>query len=612
MHLDSIHLLVKGFLVIGGDVKEKILTWLGNSISSNEKRGQIWSNHSSMVLGNYTTAPDSFMIGLCGVLLRLCQPLVRPQFKVLLADPTYSAVKNDEAAGKQVHLKDVEKETCLIAFEEDEKRVTADKYNFVTELFFMTHKTIDLGYRVCIEKVMRMNREIGRLQNAYQDAMGQGGNRSDVTENILQTLSSQSQQFLCLQNLILEPRNDELLLQFYEATAIWLNQLSTRSAFDENATDKGYAPQTSEEITLPLANDNTIFLKYVPEFMIENVVGYLQFARHFDVQALKVDHEAKNSIITMILIFMGSSKRAKNPHLRAHLAEGMESLLPRENQNGFQMNGQLFLQHSHRLHMVKNLLNVFVSIEFSGQSVQFEQKFNYRRPMYTIIDYLWKIPEQRECFKSLSLDAVNGIDDMEAPIFLRFINVLINDSIFLLDESLNNIQQIRELETARDNNEWAALPQAERRQNMSNLQHVGMLARFDNILGRDTINVLKLLTSETKRIFCHSSMVDRVAAMLNYFLLHLVGPKKENFKVSFCCGLETNGFGINLTFFLQVKDKKEFEFDPAHTVKEICAIYLNLKDCEEFCLAVSQDGRSYSPELFQYAENILSKMRSHF
>ena len=63
-----------------------------------------------------------------------------------------------------------------------------------------------------------------------------------------------------------------------------------------------------------------------------------------------------------------------------------------------------------------------------------------------------------------------------------------------------------------------------------------------------------------------------------------------------------------MNVYFQVKDKKEFEFDPAHTVKEICAIYLNLKDCEEFCLAVSQDGRSYSPELFQYAENILSKI----
>lgn len=68
---------------------------------------------------------------------------------------------------------------------------------------------------------------------------------------------------------------------------------------------------------------------------------------------------------------------------------------------------------------------------------------------------------------------------------------------------------------------------------MESLQQLGMLAKFDNILGRDTIKILKLLTSETKGIFVHNSMVDRIAAMLNYFLLHLVGPKKENFKVRF-------------------------------------------------------------------------------
>lgn len=47
----------------------------------------------------------------------------------------------------------------------------------------------------------------------------------------------------------------------------------------------------------------------------------------------------------------------------------------------------------------------------------------------------------------------------------------------------------------------------------------------------NTINTLQYLTEEIKTIFCHSTLVDRVAAMLNYFLLHLVGPKKKNFKV---------------------------------------------------------------------------------
>lgn len=95
-----------------------------------------------------------------------------------------------------------------------------------------------------------------------------------------------------------------------------------------------------------------------------------------------------------------------------------------------------------------------------------------------------------------------------------------------------------------------------------------------------------LITTEIKDIFCHASMVERIAAMLNYFLLNLVGPKKKDFKV---------------------KDKSTLEFDPASMVKEICRIYVNLVGSHEFCLAVSQEGRSYSSDLFKYAEEVLGK-----
>lgn len=228
---ESIYLFVKGFLVIGGDTRDNMLNWLGNAISSNVKRGQIWNSHASTVMGNFTTAPDSFMVGLAGVMLRLCKPLMKPQLKVLNVDPTYCAVTSAEAQEKQVHLKDFDKETCLTPFDENEEKITAKKYNFITEIFFMTQKAVDLSYRVCIEKFMRMNREIHRMQSAYQDAM-QGGGSADITENIMNTLTRQSQQLLCLQNLILEPKNDELLAQFYEMTAIWVNQLAAREKPD--------------------------------------------------------------------------------------------------------------------------------------------------------------------------------------------------------------------------------------------------------------------------------------------------------------------------------------------------------------------------------------------
>lgn len=41
-----------------------------------------------------------------------------------------------------------------------------------------------------------------------------------------------------------------------------------------------------------------------------------------------------------------------------------------------------------------------------------------------------------------------------------------------------------------------------------------------------------MLTTEIKSIFCHPTMVDRIVSMLNYLLLQLVGPNKNNLKVT--------------------------------------------------------------------------------
>uniref|UniRef100_A0A1B0FYA7 Ubiquitin conjugation factor E4 A n=1 Tax=Phlebotomus papatasi TaxID=29031 RepID=A0A1B0FYA7_PHLPP len=574
---DELHAIFKGFLLMGGSIRAKALTWIGDCIHVNFRRGQIWNAHAMPMLPS--TASDAFSIGLAGVLLRLCQPLLKPQLKVLLVDPTYAAVPEDQRSSRDVHMRAVDKETCLLPTAEGESRPVAEKYNFITECFFMAHKAIDLGYRVCIEKIMRLNRDIHRIQAAYQDQAA-GGN-VDAAANILQTLSLQSQKFLCLQNLLLEPTNDALLLQFYEATAIWLGQIVVAPKVTTGSAS--FAPQTIREVNLPIDCPPSDLLKCIPEFVIENVVEYLTFSRIFPGNENNGD--AKSEIFTMILMFMGSAERVKNPHLRARLAEGLECLLPKQTQTIF--HSSLFQTHQHRLELIPNLLRVFVGIEMTGQNVQFEQKFNYRRPMYIIMEYAWNLDDHKECFKSLAIEAEANMEALDPPLFLRFINLLINDAIFLLDESLNNLQQIRTLQAAQDAGEWNGLPGSERQQNVANLQHLGMMARFDNILGRDTINMLKLLTTEIKGIFCHNSMVDRMAAMLNYFLLNLVGPKKGNFKV---------------------KDKKEFEFDPANTVLQISQIYINLQECEAFCLAVSQDGRSYSHKLFEYAEQVLIRI----
>ena len=52
----------------------------------------------------------------------------------------------------------------------------------------------------------------------------------------------------------------------------------------------------------------------------------------------------------------------------------------------------------------------------------------------------------------------------------------------------------------------------------------------------------------------------------------------------------------------------EYKFEPATIVRRICAIYVHLGSSDVFCAAVSRDGRSYSPQLFGQASNVLGRL----
>lgn len=365
LHLDELHSIVKGLLLIGGETRNQTLEWIGLCLHSNVGRGQIWNAHNpAAMLGAVKVVPDSFMIGLCAVLLRLCKPLLRPNFKVLDVDPTYFAVIEADRQSKSVHMYGVDKETCLTPTpDENQPRSTADSYNFVTEVFYMTHKAIDLGYRVCIDKFIQMNREMARLQDLYRDASAQGG--SEVAQNVMEALKKQMPKYLCLQKLINEPNNDQMLLQFYEATSLWLTRCASYIPDPKNPGKEISVSEVNLPITTPAPN----CLASIPEFVVENIVVYLTFIQHFEQQTIDTDTETQKSIFTVILLYMGDVTRARNPHLRARLAEGLATFLPKKCTSfACSAKSYLFTQHPHRLEIVPNLLSVFVGIEVTGEN----------------------------------------------------------------------------------------------------------------------------------------------------------------------------------------------------------------------------------------------------
>lgn len=147
-HLDNVHSVFRALLGHAGETRTKMLKWIGDCLQANVARGKLWNAHNPTgdMFGALTTASDSFMIGLAGVMLRLCKPLLKPSLRVMMVDPTYCSVPSGDRAAKGVNMSDMDKETCLIPRRDDtEVLITADTYNFVTECFFMTHKALDLS-----------------------------------------------------------------------------------------------------------------------------------------------------------------------------------------------------------------------------------------------------------------------------------------------------------------------------------------------------------------------------------------------------------------------------------------------------------------------------------
>lgn len=50
--------------------------------------------------------------------------------------------------------------------------------------------------------------------------------------------------------------------------------------------------------------------------------------------------------------------------------------------------------------------------------------------------------------RRLAREAEANMEAVHPPLFLRFVNLLMNDAIFLLDEALGNMAQIRTMQTA--------------------------------------------------------------------------------------------------------------------------------------------------------------------
>ncbi|CAN7985714.1 unnamed protein product, partial [Ixodes hexagonus] len=312
-----------------------------------------------------------------------------------------------------------------------------------------------------------------------------------------------------------------------------------------------------------------LFAAY-PEWYIEDIADFLLFAIQYQPVAMESQVGPLAQLLGWLLC---CPQWLSNPYLGAKLVEVLFCASPLVQPPGSACGfsaavlGLPLAQST----MGPALMRFYTDVESTGAASEFYDKFTIRYHISILLKSLWESPRHKE---AILKEAAQGRQ------FVRFVNMLMNDTTFLLDESLESLKRIHQTqEEARDVEAWARLGTEAQQARQRQLSQDERQCRSYLTLARETVDMLHYLTADVPEPFLRPELVDRLAAMLNFNLQQLCGPRCKD---------------------LKVQQPEKYGWEPRRLLDQLTDVYLHL-DCSPFLQAVARDERSYRASLFQDA-----------
>ncbi|KAI9828554.1 MAG: hypothetical protein M1819_006546 [Sarea resinae] len=540
--------------------RERVLDWFALTVNENHKR-------TATQVDQNVVSSDGFMINVTVCLDQLCEPFMDATFsKIDRIDVDYLRRR------PRVNIRD---ETKLNADQN-----TSDEFydqpaegtsNFISEVFFLTLAAHHYGVEATNTKLGQMEKDLKymakQIEKLELDRHQFVSNPAQLRmfENALKKYKDQVSKGmsykLAAQGVLLDDLSQARVMQFMRYAIVWLLRLVSPSH-----------SYPKEPLKLPLPEEQPEVFKCLPEYFLEVVVGAFKFIMRNMPQVLTSTQS--DELVVLCITFLRSSEYIKNPYLKSGLVTIMfNGIWPTWNRTkgvlGDLLNSLPFA--------TEHLLHALMKFHIEAERTQFYQKFNIRYEIFQIIKCIWSNPIYRE---HLSQEAEVNLD-----FFVHFVNLLLNDVTFVLDESLNGFAKIHTLQKELENpaSDLDATARTEKEEALTQAQ--GQAKSYMQ-LTNETVAMLKLFTEALADSFTMPEIVQRLADMLDYNLDALVGPKSGN---------------------LKVQNPEQYSFNPKVLLSEIVDVYLNLGHKEDFQLAVARDGRSYKPANFEKATVILRK-----
>ncbi|KAG6479484.1 hypothetical protein ZIOFF_062950 [Zingiber officinale] len=242
-------------------------------------------------------------------------------------------------------------------------------------------------------------------------------------------------------------------------------------------------------------------------------------------------------------------------------------------------------------HFVDDAMN-FLEIAFGVPEVSegvvlLSDKFTIRKNIYELLEYLWNIPSRLNAWKQIARE--------EKGMYLNFLNLLINDSMYLLDECLNkNISQLKKIEVEMTNStKWEQRSVEERVEIMRLFHSQENIVRSNMKLANGNVGMLAFTSEQIPAPFLLPEMV-----------IHLFYSRHFN--------IYSNKYKMHST--------SAYGKIVVSSSSLITKIYVYIargdKEMNVFPAAISKDGQSYNEklltsQLFKYVADNLWKIHEN-
>ncbi|GFO26247.1 ubiquitin conjugation factor e4 b [Plakobranchus ocellatus] len=509
---------------------------------------------------------DGFMLNLMSVLQKLSEKIVLDKIDIYYP---FHCTKRVSISGKS-RMRFTDKEV-----EEWEKENSISLQGqgqdpkFSTECFFLTLHCHHLSILPVTRKYQRRLRAIRDLHRLISEMEAAEPQWKDLpmagrSREQLKKWKSQYQRLqkskMCADAGVLDKDMLSRCLSFYTRTS----ELLMRIADPVNRCTK-----------VPLPDKVPGYFSALPEFYLEDMADFILFALQYMPGGM-VEPEHKQ-MTHLLLVLLCSQKYMRNPYLTAKLVEVLFVLQPSIQNKTEELNSELLMSDIAVHSLVPSLMKFYTDIESTGASSEFYDKFAIRYHISIIFKTMWAMPAHQIKFME---EARSGKQ------FVRFVNMLMNDTTFLLDESLDCLKRIHEVQDTMDNKDkWNKLSKEQQQAKSRQLASDERQCRNYLTLATETVEMFHYLSTKIVEPFLVPELADRLTAMLNCNLQQLCGPKCKN---------------------LKVKTPEKYGWNPKKLLNVLTDIYLHM-NCEKFAKAIANDERSYRKELFDNAIDCMVK-----